>query len=687
MMLVATLIVAVQAALRLDASFANDANEAKNYPVTKVVNLIKDMQAQLQKEAEEDEEVYEKLACWCETNDKEKTAAIEEAEARITALTSAIEEGTATSSRLNTEIKNLEAEIAKNQESLDKATAMRQEELAEFNAEEKDVLQSIGALKSAIIVLSKHHEFLQTMPSEQLINIASMIQWQFHKHKDMLEEIISPAQRKAVTAFVQAPGDYFDAEPTFKQSYAPQSGAIFGILKQMKETFETNLSNSQKEEMEAQKAYEDLKAAKEAEIKAGTEQKDTKTQELADTDAKLAEDKQDLEDTRNSLSADQKFLMNLKETCQMTDAEWEERQKMRQEEIQAVSEALAILSSDDAHDTFTSTFNFVQIKQESAHEVKRVKAAKVLYTAAKKFANPALAAVATKVRLDAFTKVKAAIDEMVTQLLKEKEDEIKHKDFCTDELNQNGRAQELKERDIEELTAKIEDLTSTIDQLTQAIATLQSEIAEMQTQLKRAGEDREKENADFQATIADQRETQKLLTQALNVLKAVYAKKSFAQTGAKQEPAGPPPPPGFGEYKKAGGAGGVMGMLQQIISDAKQLEADAIKAESDAQKAYETVVKDTNASVEDKNRDITNKSSEKATAEADKTATEEAKETALNEQQQNKNSEADLHKSCDFVLKNFDIRQAARDQEVEALRQAKAILSGASFTAFLQKRA
>merc|ERR1712167_288277 len=72
---------------------------------------------------------------------------------------------------------------------------------------------------------------------------------------------------------------YFDAEPTFKQSYAPQSGAIFGILKQMKETFETNLSNSQKEEMEAQKAYEDLKAAKEAEIKAGTELKDTKTQE------------------------------------------------------------------------------------------------------------------------------------------------------------------------------------------------------------------------------------------------------------------------------------------------------------------------------------------------------------------------------------------------------------------------
>merc|ERR1719169_144110 len=503
----------------------------------------------------------------------------------------------------------------------------------------------------------------------------------------MLREILTPKQQKAVSAFVQAPGDYFDAEPTFKQSYAPQSGEIFGILKQMKETFETNLSSSQKEEMQAQAAYEDLKAAKLAEIKAGEEQRDTKTQELADTDQKLAQAKQDLDDTRNSLSADQKFLMNLKETCQMTDSEWEERQKARQEEIQACSEALAILSSDDAHDTFTRTFNFVQTKTESRETKKRDQAAKVLFKAAKQYANPQLAALATKVRLDAFTKVKAAIDEMVSALLKEKEDEIKHKDFCTDGINKNERAQELKARDIDELVAKIEDLTAQIDGLAKSIATLQSEIAEMQTQLKRAGEDREKENADFQATIADQRETQKLLTNALNVLKAVFDKKSFAQTGSKQEPAGPPPPPGFKKYEQSSGAGGVMGMLQQIIADAKQLEADAIKAETDSQKAYETFVKDTNGSIEEKNRDITNKSELKATAEADKTASEEAKETAMNEQQQNKNEEADLHKSCDFVLKNFDIRQAARDQEVEALRQAKAILSGASFTAFLQKRA
>ena len=159
----------------------------------------------------------------------------------------------------------------------------------------------------------------------------------------------------------------------------------------------------------------------------------------------------------------------------------------------------------------------------------------------------------------------------------------------------------------------------------------------------------------------------------------LFRSKKFIQLNAKtrQEPAGPPPPPGFKEYKQSSGSGGVMGMIEQIIRDTEKLEAEAIKAETDAQKAYESFVKDTNASIEEKTRQITEKTSEKAEAEEDKTATSEGKDTAMSEMQQLSNENADLHKACDFTLKNFDIRQEARDQEVEALRQAKAILSGA----------
>merc|ERR1719345_69407 len=106
---------AFEFSVKVESSLRFDVDAAKERPVTKVVNLLKDMQKQLEKEAEEDEEIYEKMACWCETNDKAKTKAIADAEAHIEDLTSTIEELSASSARLNTEIKNLEAEVAENQ--------------------------------------------------------------------------------------------------------------------------------------------------------------------------------------------------------------------------------------------------------------------------------------------------------------------------------------------------------------------------------------------------------------------------------------------------------------------------------------------------------------------------------------------------------------------------------------------
>merc|ERR1719262_896705 len=101
---------------------------------------------------------------------------------------------------------------------------------------------------------------------------------------DKLKGVLTPKQRRAASSFIQAPQDYFDSEPTFKQSYAPQSGEIFGVLSQMKEEFEKDLKDAQDKEAAAQKAYEDLKAAKNAEIAAGEEQIESKTQERAECD-------------------------------------------------------------------------------------------------------------------------------------------------------------------------------------------------------------------------------------------------------------------------------------------------------------------------------------------------------------------------------------------------------------------
>merc|ERR1719408_435616 len=127
-------------------------------------------------------------------------------------------------------------------------------------------------------------------------------------------------------------------------------------------------------------------------------------------------------------------------------------------------------------------------------------------------------------------------------------------------------------------------------------------------------------------------------------------------------------------------------MIQQIINDAKAMEAEAIRDEEDAQKAYEDLVKDTNKSIEEKSLEITNKGETKAKAEEDKVEANKELESVMTDLEMLANENADLHKSCDYILKNFEIRQSARDQEMEALRQAKAILSGAKFEEFLQKK-
>merc|ERR1719203_570585 len=357
--------------------------------------------------------------------------------------------------------------------------------------------------------------------------------------------------------------------------------------------------------------------------------------------------------------------------------EWEERQKTRQLEIEACSKALAILSGDDAHDLFTKTFNPALVQKEgAAHSKRRAQASKLLSAVASKVHSSQLSKLAVQVRLDAFTRVKKAIDDMVADLLEEKAQEIKHRDFCIAEFNENQAQTVKKDRLKEDLLAEIEDLEQTIKELTDALNTLKSEIAEMQLQMKHAGEDREKENAEFQVTIADQRATQKILKSALSVLEGFYGKAAFIEQD---------PPAGFEEYKKNENSGGVMGMIQEIINDAKAMEAETIRSEEDAQKAYEDFVKETNASIEEKSKDIVNKSEDKAKAEDDLVKAKENKESVMVELEQLSNYNAELHSSCDFIMKNFDLRQTARDEEVEALSQAKAILSGAKFEEFLQR--
>merc|ERR1719301_431982 len=209
----------------------------------------------------------------------------------------------------------------------------------------------------------------------------------------------------------------------------------------------------------------------------------------------------------------------------MTDSEYEQRVKERQIEIEAVSKALAILNSDEAHDLFTKTFgsdepapgseeaaaSLMQVESTRKTSQRRAAAAKLLAQVARKTNNPRLSALAVSVRLDAFKRVIKAIDDMIAELMEQKKEEIKHRDYCIENLNTNEANTERKDREKKDVLALIDDLTMQIETLTKEIATLKTEIADMQLEFKKV--------------VSDQRASQALLKQALDVLKAVYAKK------------------------------------------------------------------------------------------------------------------------------------------------------------------
>merc|ERR1719235_1051911 len=469
--------------------------------------------------------------------------------------------------------------------------------------------------------------------------------------------------------------------PAGFKSEAPASGEIFGILKQMKESFETNLESSKKDEAEAAASYASLKAAKEMEIKAAQDKIFNKDAENAAAIKKNAESKEDLTSTRAALEADTGFLATLKQQCASLDTDWEKRTKMRQEEIAAVSETISFLTDDDARDLMSKSLGFVQLRVQSQREsALHERVAQFLAEAGRKLNSPRLSYLATKARFDPFGKLRDSIDGMTGALDKEKTDEIHHKDDCVSDFNENDKQTTERTGHKADVEQEINDLDADIARLDEEEARLRAEIAEVQIEMKKASENREKENKNFQAMVADQRATQAILKKAMDRLGEFYNKKAALVQDIPKNLGAPmaPVPGGFGEYKKAGG-GGAMALIENIIADSADAEADAMKAEQDAQVAYEEFIKDTNKEIKAKQQAIVNDEENEGKDKIQEANDETDKRGTVQDLLKLGSLNGALHTSCDFTLDNFETRQTAREGEIDALKQAKSIFSGAGF--------
>jgi len=538
-------------------------------------------------------------------------------------------------------------------------------------------LQAIDATENAITMLSKHNPgFAQVKSVARALETARVSELLLKKNSlsadrvQALKDFMSGAE--SATGFLQIPG---------MQSYAPQSGQIFGILKQMKEDFDVDLAEEQKSEKKAVEEFESLKASKIAEIdtaKATIVQYD---QDLAELGEQNAEAMKELEDTQEQLGLDQTFLATLNKKCAASDEQFEARVKARLAEISAVEDTIEILNSDTSFEAFDKSVNsFLQVNSEEQN--KRNKVVSVLRKAAAASQNPAIALLAVSAQLDVFTKIKAEIDKLISEMEAQQADEVEHRDFCIKSLNDNNRSQTAAYEKKDSLTTRIADLEKNIETLTSNLETTTQEIADTQTQMGRRSETREAENGDYQATVQEQRLTQMILQKAIDRMSQVYAMLQARQPGAphtqtsatKTDPGNGPAK--FKKYEENAGGKRVLAMLDEVLQDSKNMENDAIASEEDAQVAYENFMKDSNKFIIKATQSISDMTEAKAKAESDLVMAKTDLKATMSELFGLHEEAGDLHKSCDFLLNNFELRQKARSEEMDALREAKNILSG-----------
>jgi len=607
-----------------------DSEDAKVRPVTKVVNLLQGMKQQLEKEAEEEAELMEKQNCWCKENADSSSATVEDGTKKIKELEGKVSSLSALGSRLVIEVKNTEADIKKAEEGMDEAMMLRKKEVAKFQEEEKDQLNNVNAVHSAQSTIGAG-SFLQKPDA-----LSQKLKALYDRSGDKL----STESSAKLTNFLQNPG----------------TGEIEGVMQGLESDFSAELKHVREEEAKHKTDYETLMKAKREEIDAMKIQVASKKEQQSTADEDRVQAKQDIKDLNEEVGAAAALAKEVKEKCFGKEKEWEQRQKTRASETEAVVKAIEVLSNDDAKDVFSKTMNpaFLQLSEGVASEdVRRANAAAVLSEAGKK--DSRLATLALEAKLDGFELVKEKVDLMGAALKKEQADEVRKKEYCLEELNENRMDTEKKQRSDEVLTAKQDQLKMKLADAVEQMKALETDIAEMKKQQKLSAQNREKENAEFQRVVQEQRQTQDLLKKALTVLGEFYNKPALIQVPSS----------------------GVMLMLQQLIADAKEMETESVYAERESQQDYEAFGKDTTASIETKSKAMTDKAEEKAKAESNLVMTRESKEGVEAETEKLQDTAIQLHETCDWSLQSFDARQKARSDEMEALKQAKSYLSGA----------
>lgn len=527
--------------------------------------------------------------------------------------------------------------------------------------------QAIDAIQRAIEVLKgQARDRAQAAPA--LVQLSSL------KRLRLLPD----EARRTIDAFLEEDSGFSSPEA---YGYEFQSQGVIDMLSRLLDKFIAERTTLEKEEQNKQHAYEMLIQDLEAQINEATQDSSDKTQLKAKKLEAEATAKSDLTQTTEMKDADQSYLSDLTATCEKKAADFESRQALRGEEMEAISKAIEIIQSEAVSGTAARHRSLAQrgtslaALRAEAQGREQLRAARFLQGRATQLESRVLMAAANHMAADPFGKVKKMIQDLLVRLMEEANEEAEHKGWCDTELATNEQTRKEKTDAVEVLHADIDALQGSVALLSEELADLAAGVAELDGAAANATALRERERAANAQTIEDAQDAQTAVAQAIAVLKAFYEKAGSATALLQQEPTAPAifdaPYKGMIDEN-----GGVVGMLEVIESDFARLEADTKSGEVTAQKEYDTFMSDSAVDKAAKNQDIEHKTAKKqdetqalTVKKADLEGTQKELDAALRYFDK-------LKPSCVDSGVSYEDRVTRRKQEIQSLQEALRILSG-----------
>lgn len=673
---------------------ANAEQEVTVNAVQKIIGMLTDMSTKCKQEMNDEQVAFAEFESFCANGKPALKKKIAKAAETIETLDAEIGKLTSDVANLGEEIAGLQADVTKFEADKKAHEAASVKDHKAFIEESTDYSESVDALDRAIQVLSE---------KDGNIPGASMLQLS-------MEDKRMPAKAKSLIAAFLGLDDADQFEPPEANAYESQSGGIIEMLKKLKDEFRAKLGQCQKEEMNRAHAVNMVQQDLTDSIDNANKDIEEKTAEKESKKEKIAEDKKELASTIEVKAADEHLLENLDVECEQKKLSFDEKQKLRADEIEAIGKASDILAGDDVSGNAAEHLglvqtgsSFAQLRSTQGTEGVNRQVREFIAAEGQRLHSKRLTLLSEKMSADPFAKIKGLIDDMITKLLEEANADAEKEGWCDTEMGKSKVTRNKLSEEIDGLDAAIEDGKATIMKLTQEVADLTKDIEDLDAEMTESTELRTSEKAKNKHTIMDAKAAQTAVSQATAVLKDFYAKAAKATALLQQKsPAALMQTKGikmgteewqalanpnfdgtidkghkagmqtFGETYTGNqdAAGGVMALLEVALSDFANLEADTKATEAESENAYNKFMTEAKRSKATKSRKIELNNSDKADTE-----TKLQEDVAELKSTQDELIAADkyhekLVPQCIDQGMTWEQVQAARQEEIASLKQA-----------------